>query len=72
MGEKREAAAALFDTAAAELEEAAKHARTAADHFRNNEVPRGAAHAWATQGHVLAATEALATQAREHASESNP
>jgi len=70
--EKLEAAAALFDDAAAELEEAAKHARTAARHFRNGEVPRGAAHAWAVYGHVQAATESLAAQAREHARESNP
>jgi hypothetical protein len=71
MNERLEAAAALFDAAAVELDEAAKHARTAADHFRSGEVPRGAAHAWAAHGHLLAATESLAAQAREHARESH-
>ena len=72
MSDKLEAAAALFDAAAVKLEEAARHARTAAEHFRSGEVPRGAAYAWAAHGHVQAATESLAAQAREHARESNP
>ena len=65
-----EAAARLYDEAAAELERAAGHCRVAADHFRNREVPRGAAHAWATRGHVLEALERLDAQARTHASKS--
>jgi hypothetical protein len=52
--ERLEEAAKLFDTAAAELEQAAKHCRTAAGHFRDREVPRGGAHAWAAQAHARA------------------
>jgi hypothetical protein len=64
--QRLEAAAALYDEAAAELDRAAAHARVAARHFRDGDVPRGAAHAWATRGHVLAAQEALDRQALEH------
>jgi hypothetical protein len=64
--QRMEAAAQLFDSAADELEKAAAHARRAAEHFRDGEVPRGAAHAWATRGHVLAAEKALDEQALEH------
>ena len=67
-----EAAAELYDAAAAELDEAAAHRRTAARHFREQEVPRGAAHAWAELGHVRAAEESLDAQARTHAANSNP
>ncbi|MFL5964254.1 MAG: hypothetical protein ACJ757_15325 [Gaiellaceae bacterium] len=61
-----EAAAQLFEAAAKELERAAAHARRAAEHFRDGEVPRGGAHAWATRGHVLAAEKSLDEQALEH------
>ena len=61
-----EAAAQLYDTAADELEKAAAHARVAAQHFREREIPRGGAHAWATRGHMLAAQQALDEQALEH------
>ena len=65
-----EAAARLYDEAAAELERAAGHCRVAADHFRNREVPRGCAHAWAAEGHVREAEDRLGQQARFHASRS--
>jgi hypothetical protein len=65
-------AAALYDAAADELERAAAHCRVAGKHFRNGEVPRGAAHAWAAHGHVLEAQERLAEQARTHAARSTP
>jgi hypothetical protein len=65
-------AAALYDAAADELEQAAKHCRTAARHFRDREIPRGAAHAWAAFGHIRAAEESLDAQARMHAAKSNP
>jgi 1-aminocyclopropane-1-carboxylate deaminase/D-cysteine desulfhydrase-like pyridoxal-dependent ACC family enzyme len=65
-------AAALYDAAAEELEQAAKHCRTAARHFREREIPRGAAHAWAAFGHIRAAEESLDQQARAHATKSNP
>jgi hypothetical protein len=67
-----EEAARLYDAAAEELEQAAKHCRTAAGHFRDQEVPRGAAHAWAAYGHIRAAEDSLDRQARAHASKSNP
>ena len=65
-------AAGLYDAAAAELALAAEHCRTAAQHFRDRLVPRGAAHAWAAHGHIREAQERLETQAREHARRSNP
>lgn len=64
--ERFEAAAGLYDRAAEELERAVAHCRVAAEHFRNREVPRGAAHAWAALGHVLEAEDRLYEQAREH------
>ena len=47
MSDALEATARLYDEAATELEHALGHCRVAAEHFRNHEVPRGAAHAWA-------------------------
>ena len=67
-----EQTAQLYDAAAAELDIAAAHARRAAEHFRNGEVPRGAAHAWSTRGHLLAAERALDEQALEHRLRSQP
>jgi hypothetical protein len=61
-----ESAAQLYEQAAAELDAAAAHARRAAEHFRNGDVPRGTAHAWATRGHLLAAEKPLDEQALEH------
>ena len=72
MSEALEASAQLYDEAASELDLAAQHCRTAAGHFRNSEVPRGTAHAWAAQGHVLEAQERMRQQAREHAKKSVP
>ena len=65
-------AARLYESAAAELELARAHCETAAGHFRSREVPRGAAHAWAARGHMLAAQELLDAQARTHATKSVP
>jgi hypothetical protein len=64
--ERLEGAAKLYEQAAEELETAAAHARRAAEHFRNGDVPRGTAHAWATRGHLLAAEKPLDEQALEH------
>ena len=61
-----EQAARLYDQAAEELDGAAAHCRRAAEHFRNGDVPRAAAHAWAAFGHVLEAEQRLDDQAREH------
>jgi hypothetical protein len=65
-----EASARLHDEAAAELERALGHVRVAAQHFRDGEVPRGAAHAWAARGHLSKAESLLDEQAREHAGRS--
>ena len=72
MPEGPDEAAELYDAAAEELDQAAKHCRTAARHFRDSEIPRGAAHAWAAFGHIRAAEESLDEQARIHASKSVP
>ena len=60
-------AARLYDAAAAELDLASGHCRVAAQHFRDGEVPRGGAHAWAARGHLLNAERSLDEQARTHA-----
>jgi hypothetical protein len=70
MSERLEATAKLYDEAARELDRAARHCKTAARHFRDGEVPRGAAHAWAARGHLVEAESRLDEQAREHASRS--
>ena len=72
VSENLDAAAGLYDAAAQELEQAAKHCRTAACHFRDEEGPRGAAHAWAALGHIRAAEESLDAQAQTHAAASTP
>lgn len=66
-----EAAAALYDRAAEELDRAKAHSARAAEHFRAGDVPRGAAHGWASLGHLKAAEDSLLTQAREHAERSS-
>jgi hypothetical protein len=70
--ERLERSAALCEAAAEELEQAAKHCRTAGTHFRAREVPRAAAHAWAAPGHMRSAQDSLDEQARVHASSSVP
>jgi hypothetical protein len=70
--EALEAAARLYDEAAEEFDQAARHCRTAARHFRDGEIPRAAAHAWAAFGHARTADAALEEQARKHARASNP
>ena len=72
MTDAMEDAALLCETAAAELDRAAAHCRTAAAHFREKEIPRAAAHAWAAFGHILTAEASLEEQARTHAEKSNP
>lgn len=71
MSDALEVTARLYDEAAAELERALGHCRFAAEHFRNREVSRGAAHAWAARGHMLNAQAQLDGQAREHAARSS-
>jgi hypothetical protein len=71
VNERLEAAARLYDEAAKELDQAARDCEVAAQHFRNNDVPRGTAHAWAARGHVLEAETRLDEQAREHSRRSS-
>jgi hypothetical protein len=72
VNERFEEAARLYEAAAQELEVAAQHCRRTAEHFRNGEVPRATAHAWAAVGHLREAEASLEAQAREHARRSNP
>jgi hypothetical protein len=72
VNERLEATARLYDEAAEQLDLAARHCRTAAQHFRDALVPRGAAHAWAAQGHVREAQARLDEQSRDHAQRSSP
>jgi hypothetical protein len=72
VSERLDRVAALYDEVAAELERAAAHAAVAAQHFRNENVPRGSAHALAVHGHVAEAQARLEQQAREHARLSVP
>jgi hypothetical protein len=72
VNERHEAAASLYEGAAAELDQAAAHCRTAASHFRDREIPRAAAHAWAARGRILVAADSLDAQAREHARRATP
>ena len=61
-----EAAASLFDSAADELDLAGAHARRAAEHFREDDVPRATSHAWAALGHLKTGEDRLVVHAREH------
>jgi hypothetical protein len=72
VSDRLETTVRLYEEAAAELERALDHCRVAAEHFRNREVPRGTAHAWAVRGHLLNAQARLDEQAREHAARSVP
>jgi hypothetical protein len=62
----------LLEEAADQLETAAQHCRVAAGHFRDSEIPRAGAHAWAAQGHLLEAEERLQASARLHATRAVP
>ena len=72
MSDALEASARLYDEVADELQVALDHCRVAAQHFRDELVPRGTAHAWAARGHLLNAEARLDAHAREHASRSAP
>jgi hypothetical protein len=64
----REALAARYDQAADELEAAVHHLRTAAQRFRDADVPRGCAHAFAAYGHMHTAQGQIDLNAVIHAS----
>ncbi len=66
----REQAADRYDAAANELERAVAHLRTSARHYREQEIPRGCAHAWAAHGHIVTARQQMDDNAVIHASRS--
>lgn len=68
----RDKAAADFENVAIELEQAAKHARTAAQHLRDRNVPSSAAHTFALMGHIEVVRELLAERAKFAASVAQP
>ena len=62
----------VFDAIADELEKAVAHCKTAAGHYREENIPRGAAHAWSASGHVETARALLIEQSQDHAARSSP
>ena len=64
--------AKAFDAVADELEKAVAHCKAAAGHYRDENIPRGAAHAWSASGHVETARELLIDQSQDHAARSRP
>ena len=67
-----EATIANLTDIAAELERAAHHARTAAKHFQDREVPRGCAHILAAEGHIVKVRRALDVVVETHAARATP
>jgi hypothetical protein len=63
-------AASRYERTADEFQAAVDHLRTAAKHLRNQEVPRGCAHALAAHGHVVGARAMFDKNAILHASKS--
>ncbi len=59
--------AASYKRLAEECEAAAVHARRAASRFSSNDVAEGAAHAYASQGHLYRANDSLKRLATQHA-----
>jgi hypothetical protein len=70
VSERLQRVTALYERSSAELERAARHARLASDLFAAREVPRGAAHALAAEGHVVSARQAMEEAAQLHSSAS--
>lgn len=64
----REEQARRLDTLAGDADKIAAHARIAATHFRNGEVPRAGAQALALEGHLVNVRRLLDEVAVEHAS----
>jgi hypothetical protein len=65
-----QAAAEEYERAAREAELVVYHLRIAAEHFRERDVPRGCAHAFAAYGHLLTTKEVVDHQAIAHAAKS--
>jgi hypothetical protein len=60
------ATAERYEDSARELDEAAAHLRVAAGHFRERDVARGCAHAFAAYGHLHVAQRQIDEHAVEH------
>lgn len=56
-----------YETLQRELEAAMEHCRVAAGHYREENVPRACAHAFAIQGHLHMAQQRLGELAKAHA-----
>jgi hypothetical protein len=65
-----ESIARRYEVLAEELDTAAEHGRIAARHYREREVLRGCAHAFAAQGHMSAAQDLMDELAVLHARKS--
>ena len=61
-----------YESLVRDLERARDHARTAARHFHEGEVPRGCAHAFAIEGHVRKVMAQLEALSILHAERSDP
>ena len=61
-----------LETLVQELESALAHAKTAAAHFREGEVPRGCAHTLALIGHIDTAEDEIKAIAKVHRIFSRP
>ncbi len=68
----RDKAAVDYENVAIELEQATKHARAAAQHLRDRNVPSSAAHTFALIGHIEIVRETLAERAKFAASVAKP
>ncbi len=60
----RDEAAKDYDAIASELDRAAEHARVAANHLRDRNIPSSGAHAVALMGHLEVVKELLATRTK--------
>jgi HEPN domain-containing protein len=69
--ESQETAAAELESAADELERAVAHLRVAARHFREGEIPRACAHAFAAEGHMIEARRQVEHRAVVHRTKSH-
>lgn len=67
-----ETTAQRYEELAAELELAAQHLRVTATHFRNKEIARASAHAWAAHGHIRTAQTGMDELAIQHAAKAIP
>lgn len=68
----RDKAATDYDIIALDLEQAAKHASTAAQHLRDRNIPSSAAHTLALMGHIENVRELLTDRLKFAASVAQP